>query len=76
LISFLFDDTNEFTNLFLVEICIPFAEVGGYYCGSEVSDDPWRGSLNGTYVGWREEEFAELFTTVIGVEEREKRPMD
>lgn len=43
--------------------------MGGYYGGSEVAKNPWTGGLNGVDVGWGEEEFAESFTTILGVEE-------
>ena len=46
LMSFLFNNSYEFPNLFLIEICVSFTKVGGYYGGSKVSNDPGRGSLN------------------------------
>ena len=40
LVHFLFDDFNEITNLFLVGVCIAFAELGGDDRGRQVADDP------------------------------------
>jgi len=40
LVSFLFDDAHEFTDLFLVLIRILLAEVRGYDCGGDVTKDP------------------------------------
>jgi hypothetical protein len=76
LIGFLFDDFDEVAELFLVAVCIAFAQLGGYDGGSEVADYPGGGSLNGVYEGGGEEEFAELFAAVGGIEEGEEGPVD
>lgn len=76
LIRLLLNDTNEFANLFLICIRITFAEMGSHYGGSNVSKDPGGGGLDGVDVGGGEEEFAEGFATVFGVEEGEEGPVD
>jgi hypothetical protein len=50
--------------------------MGGYDCGGEVAEDPGGGGLDGVYVGGGEEEFAEGFASVFGVEEGEEGPVD
>jgi len=50
--------------------------MGGYDCGGEVAEDPGGGSLDGVYVGGGEEEFAEGFASIFGVEEGEEGPVD
>jgi len=50
--------------------------MGGYDCSGEVAQDPRGGSLDGVYVGGGEEEFAERFTAIFGVEEGEEGPVD
>lgn len=76
LICLLFDDANKFAHLFLVRIRVTFAKVRSYNCGGDVSKNPGRWGLNGVDVCRGEEQFAEGFTAVFGVEEGEERPVD
>lgn len=76
LIRFLPDNFDEVADLFLVGVCVAFAELGGDDCGGDVADYPGTGGLNGVYEGRGEEEFAELFAAVGGVEEGEEGPVD
>jgi len=41
LVCFLFDDADEFADLFLVVVGIAFAEMRGYCRGREIADYPW-----------------------------------
>ena len=76
LVCLLFDDTDKLANLFLVGVRVAFAEMGSDYCGGDISEDPGRWGLDGIDVSGGEEEFAEGFATVLGVEEGEERPVD
>lgn len=50
--------------------------MGGYNCNGEVAEDPGGRGLDGVYVGGGEEEIAEGFASIFGVEEREEGPVD
>ena len=76
LIRLLLYNLDELAHLFVVIVRVSFAEMGGYDCGCEVAENPGGGSLDGVYVGGGEEEFAERFTAVFGVEEGEEGPVD